>query len=46
MAACIAAGRSGSLETSVASLLAAVEEWCRPAGPLDDVTILGIEWNP
>jgi hypothetical protein len=30
----------------VAGLLEAVEEWCRPAGPLDDVTILGVEWKP
>ncbi len=46
MAACIAGSRSGPLEASVARLLEAVEEWCRPAGPLDDVTILGVEWKP
>jgi serine phosphatase RsbU (regulator of sigma subunit) len=46
MAACIAGGRGGPLEKSVAGLLEAVEEWCRPAGPLDDVTILGVEWKP
>jgi sigma-B regulation protein RsbU (phosphoserine phosphatase) len=46
MAACIAGGRSGSIEKSVAGLLEAVEDWCRPVGPLDDVTILGVEWKP
>ena len=30
----------------VADLLTAVEDWCRPKGPLDDVTILGVEWKP
>ena len=46
MAACIAGSRSGSIEKSVAGLLEAVEDWCRPVGPLDDVTILGVEWKP
>ena len=46
MAAFIAASRGGPLERSVAGLLEAVEAWCRPAGPLDDVTILGVEWKP
>jgi hypothetical protein len=46
MAACIAGGRGGPLEQSVAGLLEAVENWCRPVGPLDDVTILGVEWKP
>ena len=31
--------------TDVAKLLAEVEAWCRPNGPLDDVTILGLEWR-
>jgi sigma-B regulation protein RsbU (phosphoserine phosphatase) len=46
MAACLRAARSAPLEESVAGLLEAVEAWCRPHGPLDDVSILGIEWNP
>jgi sigma-B regulation protein RsbU (phosphoserine phosphatase) len=46
MAACLDGGRGEALETSVASLLSAVEAWCRPKGPLDDVTILGVEWKP
>lgn len=46
MAACLDGGRGQPIEASVASLLAAVEAWCRPKGPLDDVTILGIEWKP
>jgi phosphoserine phosphatase RsbU/P len=46
MAACLDGGRGGPLETSVAELLSAVETWCQPKGPLDDVTILGVEWKP
>ena len=46
MAACLNHGRSGPLATSVSGLLTAVEEWCRPKGPLDDITILGLEWRP
>jgi sigma-B regulation protein RsbU (phosphoserine phosphatase) len=46
MAECVGGGRSQPLDTSVSGLLAAVEQWCRPAGPLDDVTILGVEWRP
>ncbi len=46
MAACIDSGRGGPLDESVSRLLTAVEEWCRPAGPLDDVSILGVEWKP
>jgi sigma-B regulation protein RsbU (phosphoserine phosphatase) len=46
MAACIDAGRGGPLATSVTTLLAAVEKWCQPNGPLDDITILGVEWRP
>ncbi len=46
MADCIAAARGAALDESVARLLAAVESWCVPAGPLDDVTILGLEWRP
>jgi sigma-B regulation protein RsbU (phosphoserine phosphatase) len=46
MAACLDGGRGGPLETSVGTLLSAVETWCQPKGPLDDVTILGVEWKP
>jgi sigma-B regulation protein RsbU (phosphoserine phosphatase) len=46
MADVLAAGRPQPLEESVTGLLSRVEEWCRPAGPLDDVSILGIEWRP
>jgi sigma-B regulation protein RsbU (phosphoserine phosphatase) len=46
MAACLDAGRRGPLAGSVGSLLEAVEAWCQPKGPLDDVTILGVEWKP
>ena len=46
LAEALGAARSGTLEESVAGLLGRVEEWCRPNGPLDDVSILGIEWRP
>ncbi len=46
MAACIAASRSAPVDAGVTSLLAAVEAWCQPNGPLDDVSILGLEWRP
>ncbi|MBM4021655.1 MAG: response regulator [Planctomycetes bacterium] len=46
MAACLEGGRTSSLEASVSDLLEAVEAWCRPKGPLDDITILGVEWRP
>jgi sigma-B regulation protein RsbU (phosphoserine phosphatase) len=46
MAACIEGGRAAPLDESVARLLTAVETWCQPAGPLDDVSILGVEWKP
>jgi len=46
MASCLDGGRGGPVDASVASLLDAVEAWCQPNGPLDDVTILGIEWKP
>jgi sigma-B regulation protein RsbU (phosphoserine phosphatase) len=42
----LGAARSGALEASVTGLLERVEEWCRPEGPLDDVSILGVEWRP
>ena len=33
-----------SMIQSVAGLLETVEQWCQPAGPLDDVSILGLQW--
>ena len=46
MAAVLGAGRAASLDESVKSLLDRVEHWCQPNGPLDDVSILGLEWRP
>jgi phosphoserine phosphatase RsbU/P len=46
MAACLRAARTEPIATGVAGLLAAVETWCVPEGPLDDVSILGVEWRP
>jgi len=42
----LAATRSRPLDESVKGLLQRVEDWCQPVGPLDDVSILGIEWRP
>ncbi|MEI6257078.1 MAG: fused response regulator/phosphatase [Planctomycetota bacterium] len=42
----LAAGRLQPLEESVTGLLKRVEDWCQPNGPLDDVSILGIQWQP
>ena len=38
-------GRSHPIEESVQMLMSMVEKWCDPKGPLDDVSILGIEWK-
>jgi sigma-B regulation protein RsbU (phosphoserine phosphatase) len=46
MAACIAQFRGDPIEAGVKGLLEAVETWCQPNGPLDDVSILGVEWRP
>jgi sigma-B regulation protein RsbU (phosphoserine phosphatase) len=46
LAEALEAARGRPLDESVAGLLGRVEEWCRPAGPLDDVSILGLEWRP
>ena len=46
MAACIAASRAEPVDTGVKNLLDAVETWCQPNGPLDDVSILAVEWRP
>jgi phosphoserine phosphatase RsbU/P len=37
--------RPQPLEQSVAGLLETVQQWCQPKGPLDDVSILGLEWR-
>ena len=37
--------RAKSVDDNVADLLQAVQEWCQPKGPLDDVSILGVEWH-
>jgi phosphoserine phosphatase RsbU/P len=42
---CLRRSRAAPLDDAVAGLLAEVETWCRPNGPLDDVTILGLEWR-
>jgi len=46
MKGCLEAARGRPLEESVAGLLTAVEAWCQPNGPLDDISILGLEWRP
>ncbi len=45
MAALLDGTRGGPLAPSVAGLLHEVETWCQPNGPLDDITILGVEWK-
>ena len=37
--------RAKSVDDNVADLLQAVQDWCQPKGPLDDVSILGVEWH-
>jgi sigma-B regulation protein RsbU (phosphoserine phosphatase) len=46
MAALLDGSRGGPLAPSVGGLLHDVETWCKPIGPLDDITILGVEWRP
>jgi sigma-B regulation protein RsbU (phosphoserine phosphatase) len=41
----VTASRSQPLDTSVGGLLETVRQWCQPKGPLDDVSILGLEWK-
>ncbi|MEO1991558.1 MAG: fused response regulator/phosphatase [Pirellulales bacterium] len=41
----VAASRALPLEQSVSGLLETVQQWCQPKGPLDDVSILGVEWQ-
>ena len=37
--------RSRPLDAGVGELLEAIQAWCQPKGPLDDVSILGFEWK-
>ncbi len=46
MAACLDRSRGAPLDVCVGGLLEAVEAWCVPNGPLDDVSILSLEWRP
>ena len=39
----LAAGHQKTLEQTVESLAGCVETWCGPHGPLDDVSLLGVE---
>jgi len=45
MKALIDSVRTRPLEANVIHLLDAVQAWCQPKGPLDDVSILGVEWH-
>jgi sigma-B regulation protein RsbU (phosphoserine phosphatase) len=42
MLASLTASQQGPFDASVDQLFSAVRDWCRPHGPKDDVTILGI----
>lgn len=44
--AAVARGRSTPLATAVAAIQTDVEQWCGPAGPPDDVSILALELSP
>jgi sigma-B regulation protein RsbU (phosphoserine phosphatase) len=46
LADCLAKSRNQPLPDTVAGLLETVVRWCQPNGPLDDVSILGLEWHP
>jgi sigma-B regulation protein RsbU (phosphoserine phosphatase) len=37
--------RADTVDTNVVRLLESVQAWCQPKGPLDDVSILCLEWN-
>ena len=45
MKALIESVRARPLEVNVIHLLDSVQAWCQPQGPLDDVSILGVEWH-
>ena len=34
------------LDVSIQRVAAAVEQWCAPAHPLDDISLLALEWSP
>jgi sigma-B regulation protein RsbU (phosphoserine phosphatase) len=41
----ISLNRSRDLNAGVGELLESIQAWCEPNGPLDDVSILGFEWQ-
>ncbi len=45
MTALVESLRGEPVETNVTKLLESVQAWCQPKGPLDDVSILGVEWK-
>jgi len=45
MTALVESLRGQPVETNVTKLLESVQAWCQPKGPLDDVSILGVEWK-
>jgi sigma-B regulation protein RsbU (phosphoserine phosphatase) len=45
MTALVESLRGEPVETVVTRLLESVQAWCQPKGPLDDVSILGVEWT-
>lgn len=45
MTALVESLRGQPVDTVVTKLLEAVQTWCQPKGPLDDVSILGVEWQ-
>ena len=45
MTALVESLRGQPLETNVTKLFESVQAWCQPKGPLDDVSILGVEWK-
>jgi hypothetical protein len=45
MTALVESLRGDSVDTNVVKLLESVQAWCQPKGPLDDVSILCLEWQ-
>lgn len=45
MTALVESLRGQPVDAVVTKLLESVQTWCQPKGPLDDVSILGVEWN-
>jgi len=44
MTALVESLRGDSVDVNVVRLLESVQAWCQPKGPLDDVSILCLEW--